>query len=104
MTTTTLDSSLSALAAAPVATSATSGSADGSGDWFQAMAQAWSNTLDNEANKISSMSDSIGSGQDDPEAITMLTTESLRMGYLSDSSHTSLNSVGQALDTMARKG
>jgi hypothetical protein len=26
------------------------------------------------------------------------------MGYLADSSHTSLNSVGQALDTMARKG
>ena len=42
-------------------------------------------------------------GSDSPSAITALSTESLRMSFLSDNSHTSLTSVGEALDTMARK-
>lgn len=103
MTTNTVNA-LSTLAAAPVTTAQPADTGAGSGDWFDAMALAWSKSLDDEADKISTMSDSIGTGQDDPKSITMLTAESLRMGYLSDSSHTSLNSVGQALDTMARKG
>ena len=96
---------LSMMATAPLTTTSSS-SSDGSstsGDWFDAMAQAWSKSLDDEANTITTMSNSIGDGADDPKAITMLTAESLRMGYLSDSSHTSLSSVGTALDTMARK-
>ena len=95
---------LSMMAAAPLSTSnASTDSSSTSGDWFDAMAQAWSKSLDDEADKITTMSNSIGAGADDPKAITMLTAESLRMGYLSDSSHTSLSSVGSALDTMARK-
>ena len=94
---------LSMMATAPLTTSSTSSDSPTAGDWFDAMAQAWSKSLDNEANTISTMSNSIGDGADDPKAITMLTAESLRMGYLSDSSHTSLSSVGSALDTMARK-
>ena len=94
---------LSLMATAPLSTSNGSTDSTGSGDWFTAMAQAWSKTLNGEADTISTMSDSIGTGADDPKAITMLTAESLRMGYLSDSSHTSLTSVGSALDTMARK-
>jgi len=95
---------LSMMAAAPLSTSnASADSSSTSGDWFDAMAQAWSKSLDDEADKITTMSNSIGGGADDPKAITMLTAESLRMGYLSDSSHTSLSSVGSALDTMARK-
>ena len=43
-------------------------------------------------------------GNDNPSALTELTTESLRMSFLSNSSSTSISSVGQALETMARKG
>jgi hypothetical protein len=103
MTTTPINP-LSMMATAPLTTtSSTPTDSSSTGNWFDAMAQAWSKTLDDEANKISSMSDAIGGGNDDPQAITELTAETLRMSYLSDSSHTALTSVGTALDTMARK-
>jgi hypothetical protein len=93
---------LSLMATAPLTTTGSSTDAT-SGSWFDAMAQAWSKTLDDEANTITTMSNTIGGGNDDPQAITQLTAETLRMSYLSESSHTSLTSVGGALDTMARK-
>jgi len=43
------------------------------------------------------------SGEDSPSRVHELTAESLRMGFLSNSSHTSLTSVASALETMARK-
>ncbi len=42
-------------------------------------------------------------GGDTPAAITQLTAESMKMSFLSQSSHTSLDSVSKALETMARK-
>ena len=76
----------------------------GDGTWFEAMAEAWGQTLDAQADKITEQSDLISAGDDSPAAITDLTTQSLKMGFLSNSSHTSIQSVGQALETMARKG
>ena len=93
---------LSLMAAAPLSQTGAYGNAS-SGSWFEAMAQAWSKTLEDEAGTITTMSDAISAGKDDPEAITKLTAETLRMSYLSESSHTSLTAVGGALDTMARK-
>ena len=72
--------------------------------WYEAMAQAWGQTLDRQANTITTMSDSLGDGIDSPSAITRLTAESLRMGYMSNASQSSLDAVGKALETMARKG
>jgi hypothetical protein len=79
------------------------GTASSGGSWFEAMAQAWGNALDNQANVIQQKSDALNGGNDTPSAITQLTTESLRMSFLSDSSHTSISTVGQALETVARK-
>jgi hypothetical protein len=94
---------LSLMAAAP-ATGANSGKSQQDGSWFDAMAEAWSKTLDNEASRIETMSNDIGTGgTDNPSAITELTAETLKMSYLSNSSHTALTSVGSALETMARK-
>ena len=77
---------------------------DGKGSsWYEAMADAWGKTLDNQASRIETLSKDIGDGLDNPSAITILTAESLKMGFLSNSSHTSLGSVAQALETMARK-
>ncbi len=49
------------------------------------------------------MSEDISNGNDKPAAITALSAESLKMSFLSSSSHTALSSVGSALETMARK-
>jgi hypothetical protein len=49
------------------------------------------------------MSDVIGNGTDNPSQITQLTAESLRMSFMSQSSQSSIDSVGKALETMARK-
>jgi hypothetical protein len=94
---------LSLMATAPLSQSTSHHGDASSRSWFEAMAQAWSKTLNDEADTITTMSDAIGGGSDDPQAITQLTAETLRMSYLSESAHTSLTSVGGALDTMARK-
>ncbi|MDT8757380.1 hypothetical protein MZO42_01590 [Sphingomonas psychrotolerans] len=79
----------------------TKGSAPGT--WFEALADAWGQTLDQQATRIETMSDSIGEGTDNPSQITKLTAESMRMSFMANSSSSSIDSVGKALETMARK-
>jgi len=68
------------------------------------MASAWGQALDKQANRIVELGAEVhASGQDTPSKVHELTAESLRMGFLSNSSHTSLTSVASALETMARK-
>ena len=89
------------------AASAGAGQSDSSRkSWFQALAEAWGNTLDNQAGKITDLSNQIGPGNangEDPAMLTQLTTESMRMQFLANSASTSLNSSGNALETTARK-
>jgi hypothetical protein len=74
------------------------------GSWFEAMAVAWGQALDRQANRIETMSTEIGDqGTDTPSAITRLTAESLKMSFISNSSHTAISSMGSSLETMARK-
>lgn len=74
-------------------------------NWFEAFATAWGDALDTQASKIEMQADRISvNGQDQPSEITKLTAESMRMGFMANSSHTSLDSVSKALETMARKG
>lgn len=74
------------------------------GSWFEVMAEAWGEALDNQANRLIERADALTDGGDEsPQAVTMLTAESLRMQFLSNSSHTALTSMGSALETMARK-
>jgi hypothetical protein len=77
----------------------------GSGNWFEAFANAWGKALDNQAAVIEAAADNVGNGgADKPSDITKLTAESMRMSFMANSSHTSLDSVSKALETMARKG
>jgi len=92
---------LSLVAAAP--STGSSGSTGKSGNWFEAMAEAWGRTLDAKADELQSTADRISGGDDRPATITELSAQSLQMSFLSNSSHTSLQSVGTALETMARK-
>ncbi len=91
---------LSIVAAAPMTSNKSS---NGTSSWFEAMAQAWGQALDKQAATIQEKSDAISGGDNTPSAVTELTTQSLVMSFLSNSSHTSISTVGQALETMARK-
>jgi hypothetical protein len=72
--------------------------------WYEAMAKAWGTALDNQAGRIASLSDAIGvERQSDPSVMISLTSESMRMQFLSQNASTSMSSVGQALETLARK-
>jgi hypothetical protein len=91
---------------------------DQSKSWFEAMAKAWGNALDQQASKVTALSDQVSdgttgagtgtdgqasSGSDNPSVLTQLTAESLKMQFLSTSASTSDNAVGQALDSLGRK-
>lgn len=71
--------------------------------WFEVMANAWGRALDAQGQRIIDRADGLDTGEDRPSDVTMLTTEALRMQFLSNSSHTALTSMGSALETMARK-
>jgi len=71
--------------------------------WFEEMADAWGTALNTQAARIVDQADLVSGGMDTPAEITALTAESLRMNFISNSSHTSLTSVGSALETLARK-
>lgn len=96
-----INTSLNMMATSPMTSSRGKGS--GSGEWFEALSEAWGQTLDQQATRIESMSNQIGNGTDSPSQITKLTAESMRMSFLSNSSSSSIDSVGKALETMARK-
>lgn len=91
--------SLSLMAAAPAA----SQKPQRSGSWFEAMAEAWGRALDAKAGSIEAVSERLSAGDDRPATVTELSALSLQMGFLSNSAHTSMASVGNALETMARK-
>lgn len=93
-------------------------SSDQSHSWFEAMAKAWGNALDQQANKVTALSDQVSAGSDagpngqlgtantgsdNPSVLTQLTAESLKMQFLSTSASTSTNAVGQALNTLGQK-
>jgi hypothetical protein len=75
------------------------GSSNKSRNWFEAFASAWGRALDNQAEVIVQRSEALGQGgEDKPSDIT------LRLSFMANSSHTSLDSISKSLETMARKG
>ena len=76
---------------------------DQGSSWFEAMAEAWGEALDNQATRLVDQAESLNQGNDTPSAVSAVTAESMRMQFLSNSSHTSLTAMGSALETIARK-
>jgi hypothetical protein len=107
MSTTNSVNPLAVIAAAPLTTprSNSSGSSgSSSSSFFEAMARAWGEALNKQADVITQQSDAISNaGNDTPAAITELTAQSLKMSFLTNSSHSSISAVGEALSTMSRK-
>ncbi|WP_189644778.1 hypothetical protein [Luteimonas gilva] len=83
------------------------GSSGGGGgsasSWYAAMARAWGSTLDSQAARITQLSDQVSGGQDQPSVMIQLTSESLRMQFMSNNAATSQNAVGQALETLGKR-
>jgi hypothetical protein len=71
--------------------------------WFEAIARAWGQALDAEAQSLTDLSNQINAGDDQPSSLTMLTAASQKFNFLANSESTSVTSIGQALETMARK-
>ena len=71
--------------------------------WYEVMAEAWGKTLDAKAGEIEAAAEELSGGNDTPGHITQMTALAQQMGFMSNSAHTSLQSVGTALETMARK-
>jgi len=98
-----VNTSIASLAMTPITSQNESRKFEGSGgSFFEALARAWGAALDRQATSIEELSAAL-EGNDTPSAITELTAESLKMGFLSNSSHTAISAVGEALSTMARK-
>lgn len=72
--------------------------------WYEAMAQAWGQALNQQAAVITQLSDQVtNAGQDQPSQITQLTAESMRFSYIATNASTATTSVGEALQTLGRK-
>ncbi len=71
--------------------------------WYEVMAEAWGKTLNAKAGEIEAAAAELTEGNDTPAHITQMTALAQQMGFMSNSAHTSLQSVGTALETMARK-
>ncbi len=88
--------------AASVITSASPNST-AMGNWFEAMVKAWGSTLDEQAANVNELSKQIGEGLDSPSQVTLLSGQAMRMQFMAESASTSMKSVAQALEALARK-
>lgn len=72
--------------------------------WYEAMAQAWGQALNNQAQVITQLSSEIGNGgSDQPAQITQLTAESMRFSFMATNASTATTSVGDGLESLGRK-
>ena len=72
--------------------------------WYEAMAKAWGQALNRQAQVITDLSSEINeAGNDQPSQITQLTAESMRFSYIATNASTATTSVGEALQTLGRK-
>ena len=84
--------------------SAAAPSAQDTKSWYEAMAKAWGQALNQQAQVITQLSDQVSNaGQDQPSQVTQLTAESMRFSFLATNASTATTSVGEALQTLGRK-
>src|SRR5215475_9852127 len=69
--------------------------------WYEAMAKAWGQALNQQAQVITQLSDQVSNaGQDQPSQVTQLTAESMRFSFLATNASTATTSVGEALQSL----
>jgi hypothetical protein len=75
-----------------------------SGNFFEALARAWGEALDKQAQVIQEKSAVLNQdGSDTPGAMTELTAESAKISFMANSSHTSMSESAEALKAVAQK-
>ncbi len=75
-----------------------------SGNFFEALAQAWGEALDKQAQVIQDKSAALNQdGNDTPSAITELSAEAAKISFMANSSHTALSEASEALKASAQK-
>jgi hypothetical protein len=74
-----------------------------SDSWFEAMAHAWAKVMDKQANEVVTLSDELSSGKDDPSTAVQLQAQAQKMAFLSTGASTSINTLGNALELLAKK-
>ncbi|WP_242111946.1 hypothetical protein [Luteimonas aquatica] len=78
-------------------------SGGGKGNWMRALAESGMRNLDAQASKITSLSDSVGSGADKPSDMIAVTVAAMEMNFKSNSVSTQLNSASQAMEALAKR-
>jgi hypothetical protein len=100
MTTTVSQAQLSQL----VLSSTISPATTKTGNFFEALARAWGEALDKQAQVIQEKSAALNQdGNDTPGAMTELTAESAKISFMANSSHTSMSESAEALKAVAQK-
>jgi hypothetical protein len=74
-----------------------------SDSWFEAMAQAWAEVMDRQAEQVVALSAELTAGRDDPSTAIQLQAQAQKMSFLATGASTSINSVGNALEVLAKK-
>jgi len=74
------------------------------GNFFEALSQAWASALDRQAETIQQKAATVADGGDKISDITLLTAEASKFSFMASSSNTSMSESAKALETVARKG
>jgi hypothetical protein len=74
-----------------------------SDSWYEAMAQAWSEVIDKQAQQIVGLSAELTSGVDNPGTAVQLQAQAQKMAFMSTAASTSINTVGNALEVLSKK-
>jgi hypothetical protein len=93
---------LSALSATNRALSSFGDKSNGS-SWFEALSEAWAQTLDQQAGRLEALSARVSGGDDRPGTLTELSTAGLILNAQSTAAHTSISSAGETLTKVSQK-
>lgn len=75
-----------------------------SGNFFEALAEAWGEALDRQAQVIQDKSTALNQDNNDtPKAMTELSAEAAKISFMANSSHTSISEASEALKAVAQK-
>jgi len=81
------------------------GGKGGSGSWFEALAKALGKALDAQSEKVKQLSDAVQgqNASDNPSGFTDLQAASQRMSFMMSAADQVIKTIGEALNTAARK-
>jgi hypothetical protein len=71
--------------------------------WFEALAEAWSQTLDRQASRIETLSARVSGGDDKPGTVTELAAAAQVLNAQATAAHTSISSAGEGVTKAAQK-